>query len=419
MKKNHYRALSFKKADLELLAQSLPEEVTFGVDVAKKTMFATLMDSNAELLTVLKWENLSESRQVVAWLSRLPKVSAVMEPSGTYGDPLRCCLESAGVPVYRVSPKQVKDMREVYDGVPSNHDAKSSAIVAWLHHLGRSDRWRTSTDRRSLAAAVSQLDLHDSSFGSAQNRLEAQLARYWPEVTKYLDLDSATLLELLGQFGSPSAITEEGEEAEELMRRVGGARLSEDKIQAVLDSAEETVGVSMVEGEVETLQDLALEARRRQKQVQASKRRIKKLNHQAETTVRLSSQVGQVTAAILVRDLGPLEGYTSAGSLLKAAGLNLKEVSSGRRQGQLAITKRGPRRTRQYLYLAVLRWVQKDPWALAWYNQKVKRDGGEMKIRGLVALMRKLLQGLWWVARGERFESQKLFDTRRLAAAQT
>lgn len=413
MKKNQYRALSVKEMDLD----SLPEDVAFGIDVAKKTMFATLMGLGEEVLGVVKWDHLTESRQVVAWLSGQPQVKVAMEPSGTYGDALHALLEQSGVAVYRVNPKKVKDAREIYDGVPSNHDAKSSAIVAWLHRLGRSERWKTSPDtKRKMAAAVGRLSVHDGGFQEAQNVLEGRLARYWPEVAEFLPLDSATLLELLARYGSPAAVAAEVEEAEELMRRVGGSRLSEDKIQAVLDSAEDTVGVPMIDEEIEALQDLAGEARRRQKCMQASKRRVAQLSEQDASTSRIGSQVGLVTAAVLTRDFGSLEGYASSGSLLKAAGLNLKEVSSGRRQGELAITKRGPRRSRQYLYLAVLRWIQKDLWARAWYEQKVKRDGGR-KRKALVALMRKLLKGLWWVARGEPFDSQKLFDTRRLAAA--
>lgn len=417
MKKKQYRALRVQKADLEVLSQTLPDDLTFGIDIAKKIMFGALMGPEEQLLAVLKWDHLSESRQVVAWLAGLPRVRVALEPSGTYGDALRARLEQAGVSVYRVSPKQVKDAREIYDGVPSNHDAKSSAIVAWLDRLGRSEIWKDSDEKRRLAAAVGLQQLHASAFSSAQNRLEAQLARYWPEVTTYLELDSATLLELLAQYGSPRAVAEEAAEAEELMRRVGRSRLSEEKIQGILDSAEDTLGVPMVAEEQEALQGLASEARRRQKCVQSSTKRIVQVCNEHPVTSRISISVGHVTAGVLTRDLGLLDTYNSARSLLKAAGLNLKEVSSGRRQGELAITKRGPRRSRQYLYLAVLRWIQKDLWARAWYEKKVERDGG-LKRKALVALMRKLLQGLWWVARGQCFDSEKLFDTCRLAAAQ-
>jgi transposase len=94
-------------------------------------------------------------------------------------------------------------------------------------------------------------------------------------------------------------------------------------------------------------------------------------------------------------------------------GLNLKEKSSGTVHGQLKITKRGPSRVRQYLWLAVFRWIQNDPIANAWYQRKKQRDGGRSS-RAAVALMRKLAKALYHVGRGAIFDSSKLFDVRRL-----
>ncbi len=74
-------------------------------------------------------------------------------------------------------------------------------------------------------------------------------------------------------------------------------------------------------------------------------------------------------------------------------GLNLKEKSSGTVQGQIKITKRGPSRVRQLLWLAVFRWIQADPIANAWYQRKRQRDGGRAP-RAAVALMRKLAKGI-------------------------
>ncbi len=58
-------------------------------------------------------------------------------------------------------------------------------------------------------------------------------------------------------------------------------------------------------------------------------------------------------------------------------------------------TKRGPRRLRQYLYLAVLRWIQDDAVARAWCEQRSSATEGEITAKALVTLMRKLLSGLW------------------------
>jgi transposase len=261
---------------------------------------------------------------------------------------------------------------------------------------------------------VQRLTLYQSALGPALNRLEAQLARYWPELPKFLELDSATLLELVGQFGSPAAVAGDVKRARGLMRVTGGQFLSDEKIAQVLDSAAASLGVAMVPAERGMLQELAKETRRRQKMVNAAKKRLEVFCLEDEPLARIAQTVGKVTSVVIVAELGSLLNYPNTRSLLKGAGANLKEISSGRRQGQLGITKRGSRLARRYLYLAVLRWIRDDAWARAWYDKKVQRDGGKLKRKALVALMRKLLCGLWWVARGETFDSTKLFDTRRL-----
>ncbi|MCP4287215.1 MAG: hypothetical protein GY792_22695 [Gammaproteobacteria bacterium] len=49
----------------------------------------------------------------------------------------------------------------------------------------------------------------------------------------------------------------------------------------------------------------------------------------------------------------------------------------------------------------------------AWYQNKVKHDGN-IKSKAIVAIMRKLVLALWYVARGEAFDSRKLFNIRTL-----
>jgi Transposase IS116/IS110/IS902 family len=130
----------------------------------------------------------------------------------------------------------------------------------------------------------------------------------------------------------------------------------------------------------------------------------------------LAPAIGRTTAAVVYTHVGDAKSYASAGSFVKAVGLNLKEKSSGTIKGQIKITKRGSSRVRHYLWLAVYRWIQKDPIAKAWYERKVKRDGGKSS-RAAIALMRKLAKALYHVARGATFDSSKLFDVSRLEVA--
>lgn len=421
MKKRTYRAVAVKDFDWSELAQKLRDRdrLVVGLDVAKKRMYAVLMDVEEQILGMLNWDHLSESRWVTSQLMRLPvsSVEVVMESSGTYGDALQHCLREAGAQLYRVHPKHTKDAHELYDGVPSRHDAKCSAILAWLHLLDRSEPWLEVSDyERALSAAVGTHDLHSQAFRQALGHLEARLARHWPELLHLLELDAASLLELVRSYGSPRRVGAAASAARSLLRQAGRGGLSEEKIEQIIESARYSVGVPPLDCEREALMELAGEARRRQQALQAAQRRLRALAQQDRSTQRIGQEVGLVTAAVLHQTLGPMENYPNTGSLIKAAGLNLKEISSGQHQGRLGITKRGPSRARQYLYLAVLRWIRADPRVRAWHDRKVQRDGG-LKLKSIIALMRKLLKGLWWVARGEQLDTSKLFDLQRLAGA--
>jgi len=128
----------------------------------------------------------------------------------------------------------------------------------------------------------------------------------------------------------------------------------------------------------------------------------------------MSQIVGKTTAAILVATVGDPRRYECATAYQKSLGLNLKERSSGKHKGRLKITKRGPGAARQYLFMASLRLIEANPIVKAWYAKKVERDGGKMKRKAVIAVMRKLTKALWHVARGAAFDAALLFDTTQL-----
>ena len=130
----------------------------------------------------------------------------------------------------------------------------------------------------------------------------------------------------------------------------------------------------------------------------------------------MASVVGKTTSLVLETTQGTPLDYPNAHSYLKGFGLNLKVRSSGKHVGQLKISKRGPGKARKYLYFSALRWSYQDPVIAAWYQKKVKRDGG-IKGKAVTALMRKLALSLWHVARGAAFDSRQLFNVRALDIA--
>ena len=124
------------------------------------------------------------------------------------------------------------------------------------------------------------------------------------------------------------------------------------------------------------------------------------------------SAFGPGTTAAIVGDTGDPASYSSSDAFEKALGLNLKERSSGKHQGQLRITKRGPSRARRYLFLAALRWIQRSPVVAEWYQRRRSHRGG-VKLKAVIAVSRKLARSMPHVARGASFDAERLFDARK------
>jgi transposase len=419
MSKRRYHAVQVKQIDAGAVRAGLGSgRAVVGIDVAKEKFFAAVMDEQQRVVVTVKWKHPDESPAFVGWVSQLAEggaVDAAMEPSGTYGDALRVSLLAKTLPVYRVNAKRSHDAAEVYDGVPSLHDAKSAAIVAKLHLDGTSEPWPSRGDHeRQLSAALRVLEVHEKEFQRNCNRLEGLLARHWPELTRHLELRSATLLELLVAYGGPAAVAAKAKEARALMRRVGGRFLAVEKVDQVLASAQGTFGVEQIDEERRMLQVIAAEARRAQTLSAKANRRVEQLSSSSGGSQHMAPVIGKTTAAVLVAAVGEPRNYESAEAYVKSIGLNLKEISSGTKQGGLHITKRGPGVARLFLYLAALRLIQRDQVVSAWYARKVKRQGGVAKSKAVVAIMRKLVLALWHVAGGSVFDSSRLFDTKRL-----
>ena len=270
MNKRSYRAQKVNEVQWEVVAQRVKDKVVvLAIDVAKVEQYGVLMDSERQAVVTVKWVHLAETLELLQQLSALPcrSLTAVMEPTGVYGDTLREQLRQAGVEVHQVSAKRVHDACEVYDGVPSLHDAKAAQVIARLYWEGASRVWiEASAPQREFDAMGRLYRLYQKQYQQQQNRLEAALQRHWPEVGHYLELDSVTLEALLLTYGSPASIVRQAEAAREQVRQVCRGRLSGDKIEAVLDSARHTIGLPCVEAEQDYLKALAAELRHNRRQ---------------------------------------------------------------------------------------------------------------------------------------------------------
>jgi len=154
-------------------------------------------------------------------LNRERELVVALEPTGTYGDPLRQALADAGLTVHRVSPKASHDYAEIFDGVPSQHDGKDAAIVAELAAIGKSTEWEFSPSERDeeLAYWVDRMESQRRILATWYGRLEGLLARYWPEAMRILRLSRGVLLRCLVEYGGPAGLSADPQAGERRIAR--------------------------------------------------------------------------------------------------------------------------------------------------------------------------------------------------------
>jgi transposase len=421
MNKRNYRATHVKQVNWRGVIQSTAgKALVLAIDVAKEEQFAMLMDADSQSHLLVKWTHPVETPVLLKHLATLlsQPLDVAMEPTGIYADTLRRQLVLAGHRVYQISTKRVFDSAEIYDGVPSLHDAKAAYIIGRLYWSGVAQHWRESSgQQREIKAFCNIYELHSEHYGRNRNRLEAMLQRHWPEVQAYLALDSVTLEHLLIRYGSPQALARDSVTAATLMRKVSCGKLAEAKIQGLLEGSRNSIGIPCVEKERLYLQHLGEELRRSRLHQKAVRKQLQALIDVDEQLKAMSAMVGPLTTAMLLSNRLDPRHYGNACAYRKGMGLNLKEKSSGKFKGQLKITKRGPGQARKYMYLSTLRMINHDPIAQSWYQAKVRANGDRGKIKYVVALMRKLACALWHVGHGEAFDARKLFTVKPAVSA--
>ena len=414
MRKNAYRATAVKSIDVtEVIAQLSEGPAVMGLDIGKHAVFAVIRDAEGHFQRPWKVRHPQDVPELVKrtlTISRERHLLIAMESTGTYGDPVRQALTAAGLAVHRVGSKATSDYKEIFDGVPSAHDGKDAAVVAELAAIGKSSPWpmrEASPEDAEMAAHVAWLDTQQDILMLWIGRLEGQLARFWPELTGLLELNSGTLLRLLAHYGSPAALVADPEAASQLARW-GGHLLRAAKIGAVIESARTTIGVPLQPSAVALLQKCAHEALCARQQIREAKKKLETLGKADQVIQSMAEVVGTTTACVLRVTVGNPQDFHCGQAYRKAMGLNLKEHSSGKHQGKLRITKRGPSLARRWLFFAALRIVQKSP-VRRWYEAKKAKDQ-DRGIGAVVAVMRKLALALYGVAvRGEAFSLDRLF----------
>ena len=99
--------------------------------------------------------------------------------------------------------------------------------------------------------------------------------------------------------------------------------------------------------------------------------------------------VGKVTVAGLIGEVGDFKKFSTISEVIKLAGLNLFEISSGKHRGRHRISKRGRSLMRKLLFFAAINAVKSG--GIMHEPYKKMLDRGMPKLKALTAISRKLL----------------------------
>jgi transposase len=419
MKRRAYRATDVKDVLLgEILRTAPAGAATVGLDIGKCEVRAVVRWNDGNFERPWKAKNPGQVMPLVGLLRQVadarPLIVA-LESTGTYSDVPRARLHQAGLEVRRVGGKAAHDYAEVFDGVPSQHDGKDAAVIAELAAFGKSVAWpfqQPDAAEAEMAYWVDWLDAHQRVQQAWTGRLESLLARHWPEATELLELSSVTLLSLLADCGGPAKLAGDGKASARLVKWSHG-RLGEEKIRLLLASAAATVGVPQGDQDVQRMQRYAGMALAAYRQTQEARRNLERLAKGHRILGRMAEVVGLATACVLWVFLGDPRKYPCGEAYRKAMGLNLKERSSGKYQGRLKITKRGPGIVRRWMYFAAMRAAQ-TVFVRPWFEAKKAKDKGRGN-GAVIAVMRKLALALHAVgAREQPYEPWRLFSQEKI-----
>lgn len=418
--KRSYNAVDVEKFDAKAVLPLLPTGCIVAIDVAKTKFVAAIATTAGDAVKLVKFEHPRQTGLFLGQLSILAEgghtPSVVMEPTGTYGDALRYQCHQRGLTVHMMPPKHTHDFAEVFDGVPSMHDAKAAVVLAKLQAIKPARAWAPDSDgRRDLRAWVDQRRLIGQTLASYYGQLEAMMARHWPEAWAYIDVyRQRSSIALMKTFPGPKAIAADPDGAKELLRKASRGQFGKEDLEALIASAATTTGVPMTCGEQEKLRAIVEQLEAQQQRLRAVDDKLSELVENDDVLRQMTTVVGPACSAAIGALIGPPTAFGNADAFEKAMGLNLKEKSSGNVNGRLSITKRGPGAVRHLLYLAALRMLKDvSTIPLSWYRARESHKA-KQSLKAVVALMRKLARALWHVGRGATFDPRKLFDTRRL-----
>jgi len=325
-----------------------------------------------------------------------------MEPTGHYWLNLSKWLYDQGIDVVTVNPHHVKRNKENRDNTQSKSDKKDALVIADMVKNGYySFIHPTSEAFEKLRVLMSNRDFIVKRLVSSINQINRWVDIIFPELRQvFKDVKGKGAIATLRSFPTPVELR--SMEAQDivkgwktLMKRQPGLK----KAQTLIQLAKSSVGTT------QALDAYKLHLEQLLEEFDLATSQLEKLEKEATDVLEEISfadkildikGISETTLGGILGEAGDLGKFAHGNSLLRLAGLNLAEASSGKWKGQIVLSKRGRSRLRRYLFLATMSLVVNNPEfkALHAHNVKVKKMKRMKSIMKLIGKLARILIGM-------------------------
>ncbi|MCY9663368.1 IS110 family transposase [Paenibacillus chondroitinus] len=419
--------MKFKEIDAQnqRVEQITTSHLVIGIDMAKEihvaqaTNFRGLVVSKRHLSfsnSVEGFEKLSRWMSELLQKHRLNRLIIGMEPTGHYWFNLANWLTDKNLHVVMVNPATTKRNKENRDNSPSKNDPKDALTIADSVSRGFYYEYtRQSHEFQRLKTLMSDREFWVTNSVRLQNRIVRWLDIRFPEYPSvFKDWTCKRSLATLKTFPCPQDL-EKHTVADVLsawrvhMQRAGGTTGTE-KAALLIAQAKRSVGERVAVDEAKAdLKRLIEEFERVTSMLEQIEKDIEALLSEIPMAQQLRTikGLGKIFTAAILAGTGDLRQYAHGRQVLRKAGLNLAQSKSGKRKGQIVLSKRGDSTLRKYLYLATVQLVWNNPVFrhLHEHNVHEKMMKKQQSIFKLIGKLARILVGI--VQRGEEFTPEK------------
>jgi transposase len=328
------------------------------------------------------------------------------ESTGPYAEPLDQYLMSKPVTMVQVNPLHTKRLKEVNDNSPRKTDDKDPRVIGDVLRLGHAlSVVVPEGDAAYLRRLNNARERHVGERTALLNQIQQLVFLIFPEFKKvFSDVTVKTARHILARYTTPETIggLDKNELGEEMPKR-SMDKFGMREAELLIDLARDTVGIKEgVAGIVLDIQHILV-------QLQAVNAFVEEIETEMATTLQripcsariLSMKgLGVVTVGGLIGEVGDFSKFRTQAEIMKLAGLDLYEISSGKRKGQRRISKRGRSLLRKILYNAAVATIRKNGIMHTQYESLIGR--GMKRTSALIVIAKKLLRIIHAMMRDDR-----------------